>query len=146
MHLRRIVENLFGIVANRWRVFRSIILLPPNTIEKLVLAALTLHNYLRQSDSRNIYCPLGFADSVVMDGSMVDGSVHRYSPSESLLPLQIGSKGYNPTFVAIEVRDAFKEYFYNEGLSSGNGIKSSDVSFKDNSFAKLVIMLKVKCL
>ena len=33
-----------------------------------------------------------------------------------------------------------------KALSSGNGIKSSDVSFKDNSFAKLVIMLKVKCL
>ena len=51
---RRIVENLFGIAANRWRVFRSSILLPPNTIEKLVLAALTLHKYLRQSHSRNI--------------------------------------------------------------------------------------------
>ena len=52
---RRIVENLFGIIANRWRVFRSIILLPPSTIERLVLAALVLHNYLRQSQSRTIY-------------------------------------------------------------------------------------------
>ena len=26
---RRISENLFGIIANRWRVFRSVILLPP---------------------------------------------------------------------------------------------------------------------
>ena len=112
---RRIVENLFGIVANRWRVFRSIILLPPDTIEKLVLAALKLHNYLRQSHSRNMYCPLGFADSVVMDGSMVDGSVHRYPHQSHFSLYKVGSKGHNPTFVAKEVRDAFKEYFYNEG-------------------------------
>ena len=33
---RRISENLFGITANHWHVFRSVILLPPKTIENLL--------------------------------------------------------------------------------------------------------------
>ena len=47
--MRRISENGFGIMANRWRVFRAPIQLPPNTVVGLVLAALVLHNYLRYS-------------------------------------------------------------------------------------------------
>ena len=42
---RRISENLFGIIANRWCVFRSVILLPPTTIEYLTMATLTIHNF-----------------------------------------------------------------------------------------------------
>ena len=60
---RRIPENLFGIIANRWRVFSSIILLPPETIEKLTMATLAIHNFLRQSTSKTAYCPPGFLDS-----------------------------------------------------------------------------------
>ena len=51
---RRISENLFGITANRWRVLRSVILLPPKTIEHLVFAILTLHNFLCKSSSKKI--------------------------------------------------------------------------------------------
>ena len=45
--MRRISENGFGIIANRWRVFRVPILLPPDTVIALILAALVLHNFLR---------------------------------------------------------------------------------------------------
>ena len=45
--MRRISENGFGIMANRWRVFRAPIQLPPDTVNLLVLVALILHNYLR---------------------------------------------------------------------------------------------------
>ncbi|CAB3994471.1 Hypothetical predicted protein [Paramuricea clavata] len=45
--MRRISENGFGLLANRWRVFRNAIQLPPETVNILILAALVLHNYLR---------------------------------------------------------------------------------------------------
>ena len=45
--MRRISENGFGLLANRFRVFRTFILLPPETVRSLVLAALALHNFLR---------------------------------------------------------------------------------------------------
>lgn len=41
---RRIVENCFGILANRFRVFRRPIPLAPETVVKLVKAACSLHN------------------------------------------------------------------------------------------------------
>ena len=44
---RRISENLFGILANRWRFIRNVLLLHPDVIEILVSAALVLHNFLR---------------------------------------------------------------------------------------------------
>ena len=45
--MRRISENGFGIIANRWRVLRSQILLEPPFVITIVLAILVLHNFLR---------------------------------------------------------------------------------------------------
>jgi hypothetical protein len=45
--MRRISEYGFGLMANRCRLFRSSIQLPSQTVKRLVLAALVLHNYFR---------------------------------------------------------------------------------------------------
>jgi len=39
-HARRISENLFGILANRWHIFKTIMQIPPKTIGEVVMAAL----------------------------------------------------------------------------------------------------------
>lgn len=44
---RRVVENAFGMWANRFRVFLTTIQLRTETVEKLVLAGCILHNMLR---------------------------------------------------------------------------------------------------
>ena len=59
---RRISENLFGIISNRWHVLRAPILLPPESVKNVVMAILVLHNYLRQSSSHGTYCPPGITD------------------------------------------------------------------------------------
>jgi len=60
---RRIVENAFGILANRFRVFMKPIALSPENVEYVVLAACSLHNYLRgRSSARNVYLPPGIVD------------------------------------------------------------------------------------
>ena len=43
---RRVVENAFGILANRFRVFHTLINLSPERVTDLLLAACCLHNYL----------------------------------------------------------------------------------------------------
>ncbi|KAK2561668.1 Protein ALP1-like [Acropora cervicornis] len=59
---RRLSENLFGILINRWRALKNVLLLPPASIEFLVMAALTLHNFLKKGPSRSIYCPPDLVD------------------------------------------------------------------------------------
>ena len=58
---RRRIENVFGILVAGWRIFQKCIELRPESVEKLLLAAITLHNYLRQTDNAS-YNPSGFID------------------------------------------------------------------------------------
>jgi hypothetical protein len=52
---RRVVENAFGIMCNRFRVFLTTIALAPEKVQSLVLAACALHNFLlSNSDIRYV--------------------------------------------------------------------------------------------
>lgn len=46
---RRIVENAFGILAQRWAIYSRAIPLPPKSVREVVLATLLLHNFLTPS-------------------------------------------------------------------------------------------------
>lgn len=45
---RRIVENAFGILSARFRIFKSPIVLKTNTVIKLIKATCALHNWIRK--------------------------------------------------------------------------------------------------
>ena len=112
---RRISENLFGIIANRWRVFRSVILLPPETIQAITMATLTMHNFLRKSQSKNIYCPIGITDAIDHNGDLSPGIWCNDQPVNSFISVQPPLRGHNACNNAKKVRDILKDYFCNEG-------------------------------
>lgn len=113
---RRISENLFGILANRWRIFFSIINLEPEYVEDCILTALTLHNMLiKSTNSANVYRPNSFVDTVVEDGEISEGGWRSETPTESLYPLEIPSRGHNISFNAKAVRETFMDYFVTDG-------------------------------
>ena len=94
---RRISENLFGIIANRWRVFSSIILLPPETIEQLTMATLAIDNFLQQSTSKTAYCSPGFlGSSSSSSGEVISGPWRKNTPTESFFHLQVSHTGNDP--------------------------------------------------
>ena len=57
----RVVENAFGILANRFQIFLTPIAVVPETAVKIVLASCVLHNFLR-TESPHRYTPTGTYD------------------------------------------------------------------------------------
>ena len=58
---RRVVENAFGILASRFRIFLRAIDLKVDTTELLVKAACSIHNWLRMTSAKQ-YFPTGCVD------------------------------------------------------------------------------------
>jgi hypothetical protein len=61
---RRIIENSFGILAARWRIFRRPIIAHPDNVTWFTKAAIALHNFLRTLEPSS-YCPSGFVDKLM---------------------------------------------------------------------------------
>lgn len=107
---RRVSENAFGIMASSFRIFRKPILLEAGTATKVTLAATYLHNYLRKSRSRNVYCSVGMLDTEVSESGEVIPGLWRRDPSTT----QINNLPRVPRRSCIEaqaVREKFAEYF-----------------------------------
>ena len=69
---RRVIENAFGILRARWRIFNHPIKESVENTERYVMACLCLHNYLRQTEN-SFYTPQGFVDAEVRNGEIKDG-------------------------------------------------------------------------
>ena len=54
--VRRTIENVFGILAARWRIFRKSIRANIKSVEAIVQAGVCLHNFL-QSTAKSAYSP-----------------------------------------------------------------------------------------
>lgn len=87
---RRIVENAFGILAARWRVFRKPLEVQPQTVDKVVLAACCLHNMLCKE-------------------SEIQSEIEPLQPNAALQNLDYLRR--NALRQAFAVRDAFKDFF-----------------------------------
>lgn len=108
---RRVVKNAFGIMANRFRILRTTIMLQPQHMRKMVSATCVLHNFLlRQSASYY----LDISDRQAPDHSAIDGSWREEGmPQNSLLPLP-SPVGHNYTGSAKDVREELKTYFVSD--------------------------------
>lgn len=89
---RRVVENGFGILANRFRVLLGTINLNPTKVEDITLACCVLHNFLLTKTNKN------YADIITEN-------------LPSLYGLQNQQSGNRFTNASINNRDLFCEYF-----------------------------------
>lgn len=70
--VRRIIENTFGILVTRWRIFQKPFELRPENVEELVLVVITLHSYSGRTDNGSDN-PSGFIDSKIGDSEIIPG-------------------------------------------------------------------------
>ena len=108
---RRVIENVFGILAARWRIFMNPIQTSVNNAEVLVKATICLHNFLRQTNSSG-YCPSGFVDTWDENGEIKEGEWRRIvaSNQNQLLNDISPIRGSRPPATALEVRESLKAY------------------------------------
>ena len=113
--VRRFSENAFGILANRWRVFRNQFLLKPEKVKVITYSVLILHNFLRsESTTGKIYILHNLIDFDDGCGTVIPGDWRKVAPSGTWLNFE-SSTSRNSSRQAKDVREKFKHLFMNEG-------------------------------
>lgn len=116
---RRTSENAFGVLANRWQIFRSPLRHCPERSIQIVLATVALHNFLRSKNAtRQLYTP---PDSLDVE-DVLTGNVRNGSWREGVTPngamRQFRRSGGNSSDIAKAVRELYTNYFVHEGQVS----------------------------
>ncbi|XP_068212094.1 uncharacterized protein [Palaemon carinicauda] len=112
---RRVVENAFGVLSNRFRVFHTPIALKPEKIDLVVLASCVLHNFLRRS-CRKSYTPQNMIDfENTESGILQDGDWRKADYNATHFANIQVARQRNACDSAKDVRFSYVEYF------SGNG-------------------------
>lgn len=115
---RRIVENAFGILAARWRIFYRPILMQPSTAKQIVHACVLLHNFLRHSDAKTAptyrYITPELVDFENDEGILVEGSwrINNQFINGLRHANQLG--GHNFGCNAAQIRDNLRDYFVSD--------------------------------
>lgn len=105
---RRCIENAFGILSSRFRVFRSPISLDAARTRKITLACCCLHNFLLTNNG-SAYAPPSFTDQFLDDGTVVEGTWRRESPENSFFSLE--NSGHRYCSNANKIREELEAYF-----------------------------------
>ncbi|XP_049867519.1 uncharacterized protein LOC126367811 [Pectinophora gossypiella] len=114
---RVVVENVFGLLTNVFRVFRKPIEIDIEKAPIITMTCILLHNFLRRSQSsQNIYTPPGTFDAII-DGELVEGSwrQHNIAPSVSAIrPIPLVATDTRSE--VSQIRSEYTDYFYNLNL------------------------------
>lgn len=99
---RRVIENIFGIFANVWRIFRTEINAEPEKIDRIVMAAVCLHNFriIEKENVTEFLEPSGLPNQNKSMRQLNSGGVKLFGDS----------RGH-----CEEVRRELAEYFVNGG-------------------------------
>jgi len=107
---RRVVENSFGMLAARFRVFRTSMEINPAKARDVVLAATVLHNFMRQRSQTASNIEVRESCSSVMDTA--DQAMHMQPPSGMSRCKPCLAR---PSLNAKTVRSTFADYFVHDG-------------------------------
>lgn len=97
---RRVVENAFGILAQRWRLYFRPLQCKIDTVQKIIKATTVLHNYLC---SKEDIAAVGTHEEIS----------EAYNTCWKPIP-RVGTRGGNE---AVEIRNHFVQYFNSENGS-----------------------------
>ena len=109
---RRISENLFRMLASRWRIYHKVMLLEPTAAESVILAALASHKNFMTGSTKNI---TGLCDTENVNRELTLGLWRNDNCADSMFSLEKPTRGHSASIAAKEIRDTYAENFMNEG-------------------------------
>lgn len=110
---RVVVENTFGILVTRFRIFKKPIQLNPEKVKLLTLTCILLHNFLRKSSSLNIYSLHGTVDAYDENNTLITPGLWRNEIERNCAIRDIPHLPRRAALNAREIRDEFTNYFQN---------------------------------
>lgn len=116
------VEDSFGILSARWRVFLKRMTLIPKNADKVICACVLLHNFIL-SFSDNNYVPEQFVDRYMDNGDVISGNWRAEAQNSTLQPLPTNARvrgARNATQNAIEMRNKVKTLIYSRHISQND--------------------------
>ena len=118
---RRIVENVFGILASRFSVLKRTIQLEPEKVGNIVLACCALHNFLRSKKAtKTKYMSPGSVDEEDLQTGIIQPGQWRQEPGTTLEGLSTQSQSGNRS--SDNARDELCDYFSPMDRCHNNGI------------------------
>ena len=108
---RRVVENVFGIITKRFKIFQREIKFEPRKARQIVLACCHLHNFLCNRNQFHYLAECDIDREDTAAGTILHGSWRQ--ETQSMVELK-KSKG-NSTLEAKSVRDMFCNFFNTSG-------------------------------
>lgn len=107
---RRVIENAFGIMSSKFRIFQSPINLSPDKVELIVLACAAMHNLLRRECSHDYTSVRSLDAEDEATGLITPGSWRDEYELPGLQPVP-GRQNSEGKYV----RERFMEHFNDEG-------------------------------
>ncbi|XP_032690401.1 uncharacterized protein LOC116853430 [Odontomachus brunneus] len=108
---RCVVENAFGILVTRWRIYQKPLNISLQTSDAIIKATVCLHNLLM---STSYYCEGNYADKLLANGEIIGGEWRQKNVNiNNCSNTSLVNNNY--TRQASEVRNIFADYFMNEG-------------------------------
>jgi hypothetical protein len=104
---RRVIENTFGIMATKWRIFRKPIIMEPENVDFVIKACCALHNFILKCESASPMSLRRYLNSDCFD------TTNNGLNASVLRPIGVARHG-NISNEAHLVRDTFSEYFMSE--------------------------------
>jgi hypothetical protein len=113
---RRVIENTFGILVQRWRILRKPIIGNVTTCESIVRACVALHNFVQKSEddiplSRRRYCPTGYTDYFDANGELHLGAWRDEGVGLNSVR-RLGSN--NSSRIVQSIKDTLSRYFMSD--------------------------------
>ena len=110
---RRVIENIFEILASRLRIFGRSVIDKTGNIIYITKAAVILHNFVMRKSARSMYCPPDYVDQETSQGVSPGGWHNKTTEIQVLVDLKAQGSS-NSTRAAKEVQNDFKDYFNSE--------------------------------